>query len=304
MSEPEAMIAGGRAGPARGIPRRDGPIPAVPGGPAAADPAPVEAWVELSHGRTRYLRVGAGHPVLFLHGVGFTDGAESWSRAIRHLAPSHDAIAVDLLGWGDGDRLEAEYSFAYLVDFVREFQDALGLRSCDVVGHSMGGWVASLLAYESPQRVDRLVLVASGGTATRPLGSMTRFEPPASAGEIRRALIDQRGHPDDAATEALARAQFERGRTPGRVEAYRRILRHMTDPVHRARYSTVRRLPMISAPTLVVWGRHDDVNDLELGRRTAELVHGSELVVLDCGHFPMTQATGEFHDALTRFLDR
>lgn len=266
--------------------------------------APVEAWVDLSHGRTRYLRLGEGDPVLFLHGVGFTDGAESWSGSMRHLAAGHDTIAVDLLGWGDGDRLDAEYSFAYLVDFVREFQDALGLHSCDVVGHSMGGWVASLLAYESPNRVDRLVLVASGGTMTRPLGSMTTFEPPGSADEILRALVDQRGHPDDAATAALARSQFERAGRPGHVDSYRRILRHMTDPVHRARYNTVRRLPLISAPTLVVWGRHDDVNDLEMGRRTAGLVPGSELVVLDCGHFPMTQAADDFHRALARFLSR
>lgn len=269
-----------------------------------AGTAAAEGWVELSHGRTRYLRLGSGSPVLFLHGVGFTDGAESWAGSLERLAPTHDAIAVDLLGWGDGDRLEARYSFAYLVDFVREFQDALGLRSCHVVGHSMGGWIASLLAYESPGRVDRLVLVGSGGTMTRPLATMSRFEPPGSPEEILRALIDERGYPDDAATAALARARFQRALEPGYVEAYRRILEHMTDPVHRARYNTVRRLPLISAPTLVIWGRHDTVNDVAMGRRTADLVAGSELVVLDCGHFPATQAPEEFHGAVERFLDR
>ncbi|HET9733089.1 MAG TPA: alpha/beta hydrolase [Acidimicrobiales bacterium] len=265
---------------------------------------PAESWVELSHGRTRYLRAGSGPPVLFLHGVGFTDGAELWSDSMRRLGPDHDAIAVDMLGWGDGDRLEASYSFAYLVDFVREFQDALGLRACDVVGHSMGGWVASVLAYESPDRVDRLVLVGSGGTMTRPLATMTRFEPPGSAAEVLRDLVERRGFPDTPATRSMAEAQYRRALGPGHLDAYRRVLEHMTDPVHRARYNTVRRLPLVAAPTLVVWGRHDEVNDLRMGQLTADLVPRSLLSVLDCGHFPASQAPQEFHEALTGFLRR
>lgn len=258
--------------------------------------------MQLSHGRTRYLRRGAGPPVLFLHGVGFTDGAEVWTDSLGRLAPAHDAIAVDLLGWGDGDRLDASFSFAYLVDFVREFQDALGLSTCHLVGHSMGGWVASLLAYESPERVQRLVLVGSGGTATRPLPTMTRYVPPASPEQVYTDLVDSRGFPAGPATRALAELQFRRVQRPGAVESYRRILEHMTDPVHRARYNTLRRLPRISSPTLVVWGRHDEVNDLGMGRRTAELIPDADLVVLDCGHFPASQAPGPFHDAVSRFL--
>lgn len=268
----------------------------------SADREGAEAWVELSHGRTRYLRRGAGQPVLFLHGVGFTDGAEVWSETVERLAGTHDAIAVDLLGWGDGDRLDASYSFAYLVDFLREFQDALGLPSCHVVGHSMGGWVASLLAYESPGRVDRLVLVGSGGTMTRPLRTMTRFEPPESAEQVYLDLVGRRGYPAGPASQALAELQFQRVQRPGVLDSYRRILEHMTDPVHRARYNTVRRLPRISAPTLVIWGRHDEVNGVDMGRRTAGLVPGAELVILDCGHFPASQAPDPFHDALLRFL--
>ena len=71
-----------------------------------------------------------------------------------------------------------EYSFAYLVDFLREFQDALGLEKTNLVGHSMGGWLASLFGYESPHRLNKLVLVASGGAMPRQLPSMVQFQPP------------------------------------------------------------------------------------------------------------------------------
>lgn len=261
-----------------------------------------ERWVTLSHGRARTLQAGSGPPVLLLHGVGFTEGAEYWTGTLEALADSHTVIAVDMLGWGDADRLGASYSFAYLVDFVRELQDALGLRSSDVVGHSMGGWVASLLAYESPDRIDRLVLVGSGGTRARPLTTMTRFEPPASEEAIYSELVGRRGLPENDHTRAMAAQQWRRV-TPEHLAAYQRILDHMTDPVHRPRYGTTRRLPHLRCPTLVVWGTHDDVNDPEMGRETAQLVPGSRLVWLDCGHYPPTEAPEAFHAAVRDFLD-
>ena len=91
-----------------------------------------EQWVTLSHGRTRYLSAGAGQPVLLLHGAGFISGAHSWLPVISGLAENFHVIAPDMLGWGPGDQLTTPYSFGYLVDFVREFQDALGLNPASV----------------------------------------------------------------------------------------------------------------------------------------------------------------------------
>ena len=122
-----------------------------------------ERFATLSHGRTRYLESGEGPPVLLLHGAGFIPGADAWRVTIPALATRYRVIAPDALGWGPGDQLDLDYSFGYMVDSLREMQDALGLERTHVVGHSMGGWLASLLAYESPERVDSLVLVASGG---------------------------------------------------------------------------------------------------------------------------------------------
>src|SRR5579884_2996638 len=122
-----------------------------------------ERSVQLSHGRTRYFEAGEGVPALLLHGVGFTAGGDSWFLNIDPLAQRGlRIIAPDFVGWGMGDRLPIGYSFAYLVDFIRELQDALGLEKSHIVGHSMGGWLATLFAYESPERVDKLVLVAAG----------------------------------------------------------------------------------------------------------------------------------------------
>ena len=260
-----------------------------------------EKYVELSHGRTRYLEAGTGAPTILLHGVGFTAGGDSWFLNIGPLSDKVRVLAVDFVGWGLGDRLDLEYSFAYLVDFVREFQDALGLEKSNIVGHSMGGWVASVFAYESPNRVDKLVLVAAGGTATRTLPSMTAFKPPARD-EIR-ARLDKTVKAPGVNLDELADQQLERTKIPGAVEAYQKILNHMNNGLTRTRYNTVRRLPYITAPTLVVWGRQDSTNALEMGENTAKLVPNSKLVVIDdCDHFVPTEKPEEFNRALLEFL--
>ena len=95
-----------------------------------------EKYVEMSHGKTRYIEAGEGYPTILLHGVGYTDGAHSWLLNIGPLSKKMKIIAVDALAWGKGDGLlQQEYSFAYLVDFLREFQDALGLEKTNLVGH-------------------------------------------------------------------------------------------------------------------------------------------------------------------------
>src|SRR5919198_1539743 len=129
---------------------------------AIESPTISEEYVELTLGKTRYLAAGAGHPVILLHGVDYTGGGDRWLRTMDALSRRLRVLAPDFPGWGYSDRLDREYSFAYLVDFVREFQDTLGIERAHLVGHSMGGWIASLLAYESPHRFDKLVLVASG----------------------------------------------------------------------------------------------------------------------------------------------
>lgn len=262
-----------------------------------------EKYVDLSHGKTRYLEAGTGHPVIMLHGVGFTSAAENWEFTMGPLGERFRALAPDFVGWGKGDRLDLEYSFAYLVDFVREFQDALGIEHSHIVGHSMGGWVSVLFAYESPNRVDKLVLVSPGGLAPRTLHSMTHFKPPTR--EEIKAQLEKRVKAPGVDYDAMADREMAKAQIPGAVEAYQKILNHMNNPLTRQRYNTIRRLPYIKAPTMVIWGRQDSTNSFEeMGKGTAELIKGSKLVVVeDCDHFIPTEKPDEFNRALQEFLE-
>lgn len=263
----------------------------------------MERWVEMSHGSTRYFAAGEEHsgpPLLLLHGVGYTYGGGNWLLTLEALSRNRRVIAPDILGWGPGGRLQQEYSFAYLVDFVRELQDTIGITRCDVLGHSMGGWIASLLAYESPQRVERLVLASSGGLAARQIKEMVEFKAPSHVELLDDIARRMPHHADEHA--AVAAVEAANVAAPGSLAAYQRILAHMMNNETRERYNTRRRLPHVLSPALVIWGEDDDVNNLELGELAHSLLPISRMKVLACGHFPQTQAPEAFHAEIESFL--
>ena len=70
----------------------------------------------------------------------------------------------------------------------------------------------------------------------------------------------------------------------------------------RQRYNTVRRFPHIPVPTLVLWGRNDSTNALEMGEMTHVGIPGSKMVVFDCDHWVPTGAPEELNAALLDFL--
>ncbi|HWO74154.1 MAG TPA: alpha/beta hydrolase, partial [Dehalococcoidia bacterium] len=190
-----------------------------------------EKFAALSHGKTRYYEAGSGYPTLLLHGAGFESGGDSWLGVMDLLADRYRVLAPDSLNWGPGDVFDQEFSFAYLVDHVREFMDVLGIAKANVVGHSMGGWIATLLAYESPERVNKLVLVAAGGAATRPLQNMVEWKPPVLA-EMKERLARRLAR-SPLPAEPIIQHYVNKLQTPSQTEAFAKVMRHMTNPLTR-----------------------------------------------------------------------
>ena len=263
-----------------------------------------EKHAEMSHGKTRYWEAGTGYPTILIHGAGWSSGPENW---VLNIGPLADAglrvLAIDCLNWGTGDIFEQDFSFAYMVDHIREFMDVLEIDKANFVGHSMGGWLVTLLAYESPDRVNKLVNVDGGGTATRPLQTMVEFKVP-EADQIRQQ-VSPRAAAAGMDVDELAAAPLKKRDLPGHGEAFAGVMRHMTNPLTRQRYNTLRRLPHIKAPTLVLWGRDDQVNALEMGEATARGIPGARLIVYDgVGHSPAQDVPEQFNRDVIEFLTR
>ncbi len=222
--------------------------------------------------------VGDGPPLLLLHGL--AGSARWWARNVPALSRSFRTIAIDLPGFGAsprGHRLVLDEAADQLVGTM----DRLGIERASVIGHSMGGLIAGGLAADHPGRVDRLVLVDAaflslGPTAIRRVGG------PATT--LRRTA--------PSLLPVLVRDSLRSG--PVR-------LADATIQLLGADWRT--KLPRIQAPTLVIWGEHDTICPLSIGRRIVAAVPGSRLVVVPgAAHNPMWEQPDAFDREVLDFL--
>ena len=103
-----------------------------------------------------------GSPIVLIHC--FTCAIDWWDGMVPLLARDHRVIAVDLLGHGGSEKPTTGYTPSNQADLVAEALGRLGVSDAEVVGHSLGGGVAVALAQQSPQLVNRVVIVDTGPT--------------------------------------------------------------------------------------------------------------------------------------------
>jgi pimeloyl-ACP methyl ester carboxylesterase len=239
-----------------------------------------------------YQDEGQGDPVVLLHGWGVS--SQSLAGVASFLATGFRVISVDLPGFGWSQAPPEAWGAAEYADQVRQLADTLELEEVTLLGHSFGGRIAIVMAAQHPQRVARLILVASAGI--RPKQRLTARAKVGATKVLRRILT-----------------------LPGWGQVGERVLRRWQERVgsrdYRAagamRPTLVRvvnedlapMLPMIQAPTLLLWGDRD----LEVRRPAVETmaaqIRGARLVVFPgVGHFPFQDASEEFQRSLTGFL--
>ena len=256
--------------------------------------------VALSHGKTRYLEAGVGHPVILLHGVSAAGSADDWRSTIGFLSARYRVIAPDILSWPPSDTREGIDAFPHLTDFIREFQDGIGLRSSHLIGATMGGWIAGLLGYESPNRVDKLVMTGNPGFHGAPNDRLAAWEVPSDE-RVREQLLRQMEGVSEADADALVQEKIRKLHEPGYAEAFKSTMTTMADHRNRAQFNLIRRLPFITAPTLFVIGRKDPTS--EVASKLTGLVSGSQLhIVEDGGHQVHYENAEEFCRVVTTFL--
>src|SRR5918992_2390012 len=108
-----------------------------------------------------YRSAGEGPVVVLIHGI--AGSTRTWSRVMPALAERYTVVAPDLLGHGQSAKPRGDYSLGAYASGIRDLLVALDVDRATFVGHSLGGGVAMQLAYQFPERCERLALVASGG---------------------------------------------------------------------------------------------------------------------------------------------
>jgi pimeloyl-ACP methyl ester carboxylesterase len=259
--------------------------------------------------RVNYIELGDGQPLVFIHGLG---GCwENWLENVPHFARSHHVIALDLPGFGDSPMPGWEISIQSYGALVNAFCRALGIGPVQMVGNSMGGFIAAEVAVSEPTSVQKLVLVSAAGVSH---ARMARA-PAETAGRMARAAAPlvlryrERALRRPKLRNQMVRQLFFRPRelpreliweivqggmhAPGLVAAIRGL----------AGYDILDRLEDVAIPTLVVWGRNDLVVPASDGVEFARLIRGARLEIFDrCGHLPMAERPVRFNRLLDRFL--
>jgi pimeloyl-ACP methyl ester carboxylesterase len=282
--------------------------------PASAD-RDFEAWeVDLHGHHVIYRAVGSGPPVVLIHGM--VNSSRHWREVALRLAERHTVIAPDLIGHGDSATPRGDYSIGAHAAAIRDLLTAIDVQAATVVGHSLGGGVAMQFFWQFPERVERLVLVSSGGLGAEVSPLLRAAALPGATAALRVAASPRALAALSAAAEGLERRGSKRAvylravlralrplQQPGAREAFVQTLRSVID-VRGQRVSAVDRLYLLGpVPTLVVWGERDNTIPLAHGRAAHALIPNSHFETLPrAAHFPHIEDPEGLAQVLLRFI--
>jgi pimeloyl-ACP methyl ester carboxylesterase len=268
------------------------------------------------HGhRVSYRRAGWGPVVVLIHGI--TGSSDTWQDVIEPLAEKYTVVAPDLLGHGASAKPRGDYSLGAYASGIRDLLGALGHDRGTIVGHSLGGGVAMQMAYQFPERCERLVLVSSGGLG-REVNLMLRAAvlpgselvlPLLASGRVLNASsavgaffgqLGMRAGPD---LEEIWRG-FSSLNDVGARAAFIHTLRGIVDPGGQRVNATDRLYLAQRVPTMLLWGERDPIIPVRHGRAAHELIPGSRFESFpNAGHFPHRTDPRAFVSCLDEFID-
>ena len=277
--------------------------------------APQDRTIQIGKIRARYWDEGSqGEPVVLIHGLG--GYVENWLPSFDALAAQHRVVAVDLPGHGRTEKpTDVAYGVENLAGFVKDFMAALQIKRAHVVGHSVGGAVATRLVLMHPATMDRLALVAPAGfgkefhpmvrLSTAPiLGELLTRPSRSGSADFARTAV----HDPAVITDELIELDYQMALQPGAQAASLRTLRGLCSPFGQKKslYGVhVSRLASITNPVLVIWGRQDRVIPAAHAEVAAKGLPNVRVQLLDnCGHMPMLEQADAFNASLLEFLDR
>jgi pimeloyl-ACP methyl ester carboxylesterase len=252
-----------------------------------------ERTVEVQGIQTHLFEAGSptAPPLLYLHG---TNLGNLWLDYHNVLAQHFHIFAPDTPGFGLTARPDWMRDMSDYILYFRDLLDTLGLDKPNIVGHSLGGWMAAELAVWYPERVSKLVLSNAAGIRVKgsPIADLFAM----NIQEVLAACFD-----NPMAAMPLMPAEFN---TDYMIALY---LERMTlatlawNPSYDPKLE--RRLARVKCPTLVIWGENDRLIPQVYGDTLHKIIAGSKLVKLaGTGHMPMFEKHEEWTNEIADFL--
>ena len=282
----------------------------------AGDQTTPELQIAELHGQqVSYRQLGSGPPLLLLHGI--TSSSEAWRDVLPALAAHYTVIAPDMLGHGASAKPRGDYSLGSFASTARDLLIALGHERATIVGHSLGGGIAMQFCYQFPERVERMVLVSSGGLGREvhmvlraaALPGADWFLPALActgalgAGAATGRFLARMGLAPSADLQGMADgiASLEDADT---CRAFLHTARSIID-LGGQRVDASDKLYLVGdLPVMLVWGERDPMIPVAHGRAAHALMPKSRLEVFErAGHFPFRDEPARFAALLHDFIE-
>lgn len=237
---------------------------------------------------------GEGPPLLFLHGLG---GGSDWLPFMDELAKQYTVIVPEHPGFGDSETPAWLLNVGDLAYFYLDYLHAKGLRNVNLVGASLGGWIAAELAVRNCESLRTLVLVDPAGIHIKglpPKGDIFLW----SHEQKTRELFHDQKQADAALAVPLEGEALDRQLKNALTGALLAWQPRFYNP------QLAQWLHRINVPTLIAWGNEDRIFPAEYGPEFVKRIPGARLASFGaCGHLPHVECADRFVGTVTDFLE-
>lgn len=252
--------------------------------------------IQVDGKNIRYYRGGQGEPLLIIHG-GNSHG-RIWANNLKDLSRNYTVYIPDLPGFGMSQSLEGSFYVPELVNFINQFADSIGLENFNLMGHSLGGAVATTYTLQFPGKVKRLVVIDSMCFGQEIALWVRVLSTPMFCRSLGKAVVSVfKGF--KWLVEAVFRsiefiipfseASLIIGCSAVNIKTQSMVLTH--------------RLSEIVIPTLVIWGKSDRIVPVKQAYTAANVIPNCRLMVLKGGHCAYA-GNLEFSIEMDRFLSK
>jgi pimeloyl-ACP methyl ester carboxylesterase len=232
---------------------------------------------------------GSKENLLLLHGL--FGALSNFEGIINHFGKTYNVIVPILPIFELPLR---KVSVTGLVDYVADFVEFKGYDKVNVLGNSLGGHISLLYVLNHPQKVKTIILTGSSGLFESAMG--TSF-PKRGDYEFMKKKVQGTFYDSNIASKELVDEVFDI------VNDRNKAIRIIATAKSAVRHNLGDKLHRISVPTLLVWGKEDQVTPAFVGEKFHELIENSELIILpECGHAPMMEHPEIFNQHLASFL--
>src|SRR5213079_310840 len=244
--------------------------------PAFGQGQPPDKTISVFGQTIHYFDMGSGPVVVLLHGLGTRK--EDWMPVLEPMAQKYRLLVPDQIGFGRSDKPLLDYSIQTYVDFLNEFLRQLKVEKANLVGESLGGWIAGLYVAEIGGGahlipVEKLVLVdAAGLKQDQAIPDLNPSSLAAMRGVMEAVFYDTSWLNEDALRKIFTdKLSVHDGYTVRSLLASAAAGTERLDD----------RMAKIKTPTLVVWGKQDKLLPIASGERYAAGIAGAKLVGFD-----------------------